>query len=173
MPILSIKSNKLNFDVIESLDPTSISIIDKSEYLDVRPDKPTMEVLVPGFSESHLTPWRPFNINIINAGQLNIGCGPNVNLPDGVYCLTLRVCPQEEVYLTKTYLKTDLLDYEFDQKLLMVNSNKHISEELKRKFQDIEFLILVAKSHARNGNTTEATTLYSKAQKYLNKINCK
>lgn len=173
LPILSIKSNKLDFDVIECLDTKSISIIDKSEYLDIRPDKPTMEVLAPGFSEAHLTPWRPFNINIINAGQLNIGCGPNVNLPDGIYCLTLRVCPQEEVYLTKTYLKTDLLEYELDDKLLMILSNKFISEEIKRKFQDIDLLILSAKAHARNGNTKEATSLYSKAQKYLNKINCK
>lgn len=173
MPILTIQTNVLDFDILEVLDPKSISIIDKSSYLDGRPDKPTLEVLAPGYSKSHLVPFRPFNINIVNAGQLNIGCGSNVNLPDGVYCITLRVCPQEEVFITKTYLKTDLIDYEYDQKLLMILNNRQLSEDLKRKFQDIELILMAAKSHAKNGNTKEATSLYHKAQKYLDKINCK
>jgi len=173
MPLLGLHQNKLDFDVIETFDAQTLVIVDKSSYLDNSPEKPTMEVLVPGYSVSKLVPFNAYNVNVINAHQLNISCGDNENMPDGVYCLTLSVCPNDVVYIKKTYLKTDLLEYAIDNALIAVNSCALLTKEIKDIFITIDLLLSTAKAHAREGNIIEATSLYKKIQKLLTKIKCK
>ena len=172
MPLLSIKTNKLNFDVIESLDPKVLSFLDKSTYLEKSPDKPLLEILVPGYSKSITVPYRINSYNTISAGQLNITCGKTEILPDGVYEITIRVCPHDTIFLTKYYLKTDLLQYEIDNLLLSVLNKQDMSEGFKKSINNIFILLESAKVHARNGNVEEAIEMYTKVQKIVNKLNC-
>lgn len=172
MPLLSIKTNKLDFQILESSDPKTIIVLDKSIYLDTYPEKPLLEVLLPGYSKSILVPFKAFDYNVINSSQLNISCGDNTNLPDGVYCITLRICPHDSVFLTKIFLKTDLIDYKFSNFLLSILEKRDFSNEEKRIIENYYIILESAKSHASFGNTKEASLLYKKAEKILNKLNC-
>jgi hypothetical protein len=172
MPLLSIKTNKLNFDIIDSLDPKVLSFLDKSMYLEKSPDKPLVEILVPGYSKSILVPYRIHSYNSISAGQLNISCGKTENLPDGVYEITIRVCPHDSIFLTKYYLKTDLLQYEIDNLLLSILNKQDMSDSFKKAMDNVFILLESAKVHARNGNVEEAIEMYKKVQKIINKLKC-
>jgi hypothetical protein len=172
MPILNIKSNKLNFEIVESLDPKVLSFLDTSTYLEKSPDKPLVEVLVPGYSKSVIVPYKVNRFNTLSAGQLNITCGTNDNMPDGVYQLTIRVCPYEVVFCTKYYLKTDLLQYEIDDILLNILYKQELSDSIKKSINTMFVLLESAKVHARNGNIEEATEMYKKIQKLVTKIKC-
>jgi hypothetical protein len=163
----------LDFDVLDVLDTKTLTIIDKSEYLCNDPEKPVMEVLIPGNTKPILVPFRPNTINVINAHQLNLSCGDNSNMPDGVYRLTYRICPQDSMYIDKYYLKTDILEYQLDILLLKVLSCKDINKDLKKTFDSIFLYLTAAKAHARAENIKEATSLYKRAQKEINKTNCK
>lgn len=163
----------LDFDVIEMLDTKTLTVIDKSIYLCDDPEKPVLEVLIPGNTKPILVPFRPGVANVINSHQLNLSCGDNYNMPDGVYRLTYRICPQDSMYIDKYYLKTDILEYQLDYLLLQIISYKDIDKNLKKAFDNIYLYILSAKAHARAGNIKEASNLYQRAQKEINKITCK
>lgn len=173
MPIIGLNTNNLDFQILEDLDPKTISIWDKSSYVDTFPTKPALEIVPPGFNKSFVVPFKPFDITVVNANQLGIGCGDNVNMPDGVYCITLKVVPYADAYHSVHYLKTDLLQYEIDEKLLTVISNRSVSEDYKQKFLDLDLFIKAGKAHARAGNINEATSLYQKAQNIVKKIKCR
>jgi hypothetical protein len=173
MPILTVKSNELNFEIIDSLDPRTIAFLDKSVYLESSPDKPMVEVLIPGSTKPIVVPFRTNEYNVITGGQLNISCGKNSTLPDGVYTLKISVCPHEYVFLSKTFLKASLLEYELDSILLKQLEHRDIPKNFKKDFEYSIRLLEAAKIHAERGNINESTNLYKKVSKIVNKLNCK
>lgn len=171
MPILGIHRNALDFDVIDQMfDPKTLTVLDKSIYMDKHQEKPVLEILMPGSSKPILTPFNPYSYTVVNSRMLNLGDG---NMPDGVYKLTYRICPQEQLFISKYFLKTDIIELGIDQLLLRVFSSDDVDKNLKSRIETVSLLIMSAKAHAREGNVIEASNLYKRAQKELNKTNCK
>lgn len=168
MPILGIHKTDLDFSVIETMDPKTIVIIDKSTYMDKKPQKPKLEILAPGYTQAKIVSYNPYKTTVVNARQLNLTCGNSVNMPDGIYVIKMSICPNEHVYLEKTFLKTDLLEYAIDSKLLETLSCKDLTDKFKRDMETIFILLKSAKAHGANGNINEATKLYSKIEKLVN-----
>ena len=111
---LGIEQNILDFDIYDSdMNPKTFIIFDKSYYMDKYPENPIIDVTPPGFTKSVSIPFIPREYNIINTGNLKLACGDISDLPDGVYVFRLSLCPNETLYVCKTYLRTTLLEYKY------------------------------------------------------------
>ena len=154
------------------MDLQTITIVDKSEYMDAFPESPMLEVLPPGHTKWVNLPFKPRDINTITTGQLNLTCGEITTLPDGVYRFTLSVCPNDSVFLCKANLRTTLIEYMMQNFILkVVDSCDEDAKIIKKKLIDIDCLLSAGKANARKGNIMKAAKLYNKANDILNSIN--
>lgn len=181
MPLLGIDTYIIDFAVLESNDPKSITILDKSVYLDV-PEKPLLDIILPGFTGVISVPYLQGTIITINSDNLHLteACeyGELASLPDGVYQITMKVCPYDELFTKKCWLKTSALQAMFQNVLLGLDDTCFLSEDKKVRetIMDIEILLLSAKAEVNICNVQKATLKYQtalkKIQSLAKKLNC-
>ena len=94
---LELSTHHLDFDIYESdYNPKTMVFLDKSSYMET-PEKPKLEVILPGFVDSKVVPINPNSLNVLNTSALGISSINSFeDLPDGAYTLTYRICPHEE-----------------------------------------------------------------------------
>jgi hypothetical protein len=168
-----IKFTTLLFEVLETDDIYNLTIVDLSEYHE-KPDKPLFIIKVPGMQSTTSVPYNTNQLNVLNSHNLGVTLYTNnfSVLPDGVYEITQAICPHEEIFHTKFYLKDTLLK----QRLYKFLGKKEAccdcenSEDLKRNLLDLHVLLLSAKSYAFCGDKNTATEMYKKANKILNRL---
>jgi hypothetical protein len=172
----SLNRTYLDFDILEDGSTSTIVFSDKSQYAEY-PENPILNVLIPGFGESKTVAIISSQVNIINSNLLQIACDPaNVapDLPDGVYWLTYRISPHSLAYVTKPYLRTTILDYQFENALLTLN-NTPCDEKRERAIKNnlVDFFVLKnsAKAELSQGNTAKAIQFYQLAEQILRKFN--
>jgi len=172
---LGIDQNILYFDIYDSdMNPKTFIIFDKSYYMDKYPNNPIMDVTPPGFMKAISLPFIPREYNIINTGNLKLACGEIGDLPDGIYTFRLSLCPNEIMYVCKTYLRTTLLEYKFHSLLLSCECvESEDSDRTKKILMNIDILIQSAKANAERGNILKATSMYAYIEKMINRLNCK
>ena len=165
---LQLSTNILDFDIYDGdYNPKTIVFLDKSLYMEA-PEKPKLEVILPGFVEAKVIPITPNTLTPINSSLLGLS---NINsfsdLQDGVYTLTYRICPENIFYKRKLYLRTVNLEYKLWD-ILTVKTE--FSKEEEKKLLLFDKLIKTAKSFAYKGDSVKAQIYYTESESLLNSI---
>lgn len=182
MPSIDIQTYKLDLIFLKNNDPKSIAILDQSTYLS-DPQLPLLQVIPPGFTGALQVPYAPNTITILNSDNLTLTdvteCGDLMDLPDGVWQITQMVCPYDELYTKKCYLKTTQFDNAFSNALLNYREDLSFIDknEYEKSIIEADILIQSAQAETYFCNIDKATQKYKKALSIVNnlnkKINCK
>lgn len=181
MPLIDIESYIIDFVFLEGNSRKTIDILDKSNYLD-DPEKPLIAVTLPGFTGHVEVPYITGGIISLNSDNLGItsSCeyADYADLPDGVYQVTMKVCPYDELFNKKCYLRSTQLELMYQELLLNVGSCDCIDEKkTTNELIEIDILIQSAKAETSICNVQAATTKYqiamNKVMNLTKKLNCK
>ncbi len=176
MPIIGISEYIIDFRILQTNDAKSIALLDQSVYL-TTPEKPLLEVIIPGYTGGVSFPYVPNTIIVITSDTLKLTYsadqGLTTDLPDGVYQIIMKVCPYDELFNKKCYLKTTKLKLDYQTLLLNLDIFCNCSDEIKLKNDiiDIDILIQSAEAEADICNIEKAISKYQSAVKKLNSIN--
>lgn len=182
MPVLDITTYKIDFSILDDNNPDTLIILDKSTYLDT-PEKPLLDITLPGYTGFIEVPYKPSTISLYNSDSLTLTepCedGSLSALPDGVYQITMKICPYDEFYATKCYLKTSSFNAAYEELLITFTDSTETCYDhklLREEIIDIDILIQSAKAEANLSNIEKASEKYRTAVKKLasvnKKINC-
>lgn len=181
MPVIGIESYKIDFSILEDNNPDTLIVLDKSNYLDL-PQKPLLDVTLPGFTGYIEVPYKTGGISVYNSDAFNLTVPQDGDciapLPDGVYTLTMKICPYDEFFTTRYHLKSSTFNIAYQELLLKYEDNDSCwaQKELQQMIMDIDILIQSAKAEVNRGNVQRATDKYKAAVKKLtsvnNKLNC-
>lgn len=177
--MLGLDIYEIDFNILENNNPKTLVIFDQSHYLN-DPEKPIHRVKLPGYNHYVTIPYVINQINVLNSnllGLTNTTCSKDlIELPDGVYEITQAVCPYNELYNTKLYLKTTKFDCNYKKVLLSIKCDCTITDEVALELALIDILILSAKAEVEKGFKENGFDKYQCAVEKLNKlqeqINC-
>jgi hypothetical protein len=161
----------LDFQVLPSYDPKVIMIADNSQWGGMSRFEATLKIIPPGYDSPKTIYWQKDRINVLNSFVLELSCVENceptfVDLPDGVYSLTLTAADGTE--RQRQYLKTDLLRLKIDG-LYIDNALtcRDVDKQKMSKIRMAEFYLKAAEANIRLGRMIEANELYCLAQKMV------
>jgi len=177
MPLIGIDTYNIDYYILPTNDPKTITLLDNSHYLSL-PEKPLINVILPGFTGSVQFPYIPGGLITIDSDSLdlteNTDYDYTADLPDGVYQITMKVCPYDQLYNKKCYLKTTKFDEQFQQLLLCITPDCcEDQRKLKDEIVDIDILIQSAKAEVNLCNVEKGTLKYQVAVKKLQNLNKK
>ena len=182
MPVIDIQSYKIDFSVLDDNNPETLIILDKSTYLDV-PEKPLLDIILPGYTGYVEVPYTPSTISLYDSDSLSLTepCedGSTSGLPDGVYQIKMKICPYDDFFTDKCFLKSSKFNYAYQTLLLQFDtlSTCYNQQDLKVAIMDLDILIQSAKAEADRCNVERATYKYNAASTKLaainKKLNCK
>ncbi len=167
--------NKVNIDfhILDVLNPKWFAVADNSEWGGILEKPSIIEVTVAGFNEPNVTFYTKCGINQFNSRTLGLDCGKCgelVDLPDGIYTITVKGSP-DKYQKTKEYIRTTQMQLKMDKLLISaVNSCGEFDKNLKEKIRNVDFLIRAAKANIRYDNRCRAFELFNEANKLLDKV---
>jgi hypothetical protein len=164
---------KIDFDVIQSTVQT-LWIGDNSDWVHAETLPANILITLPGSKKSLVFTFKKKAINAFNSHNLGITCFTNdckdevyADLPDGVYTIVLK-SGYSNFEKTKYYLKTDRTELELSK--VMVKHGFEYSKNdkaFREKLYDVDWLIKVAKAHAKLGDFVKADRFFSEAKSVL------
>lgn len=168
----------IDFQVIETQDPRRILVADTSEWLHLDKEQSSIEVTVPKRNPKML-PFKKFAINGLTSVNLGLGCGKEgefLDLPDGIYKITVLGCP-DKFQKTRYYLQSDIAQSKLDKLFTMVDYDcKNVDKERRDKLLTLDYLLQTAKAATRKGNLPLAEDFFECAldslDSYLKCDNC-
>jgi hypothetical protein len=167
--------SKLNFNIVDTHDFKTLGVVDTSWYNpDITVETPTIEILPPGYTVAASPFFMIKALNVYNSNGLGItraSCEEDlVDLPDGLWKIRYSICPNDQLYIERFFLKTDKIQCAFTQAFLKLDMkcDNPTSAEKRRKLDEVEFWIKSAISAANNQNAKDAHDFYIKADKLLN-----
>lgn len=182
MPLVGINSYIIDFSVLPTNDPKKIILLDQSTYI-ATPKLPLIEVTLPGFTGAVQIPYTPNSIITLNSDSLGLTepCDYDylADLPDGVYQITMMICPYTDLYNKQCYLKCTNLQNQFRDLLLNLDINCKCLDEKKLEEEMVHIDILIQSAIAESSvcNLQKATAKYISAynavQRLTKKLNCK
>lgn len=164
-----VHQNILDFEILETGNVKTLVFVDSSEYYE-NPEKPLLEVILPGLTKYLLVNIIPRKVNTFTSNTLNITPAilnecDLIDLPDGVYNFKYKICPYQYVNRVKTFLRVTSLLCRLNIVLDTLNFADCNEDDLKREITDIFILIESAKASAILGNTGRASNKYHLADK--------
>lgn len=166
----------LDFEILETGNLKTLVFIDSSQYME-NPEKPLLEIILPGMNKYLLVNIQPRKVNTFNSNTLNLtptilnDCNL-IDLPDGVYSFKYKICPYKYINRVKIYLRVTNLLISLKKVLDDLSlSDCTISSDngIKDAILDIFILIESAKASAELGNKERASNKYHIADK---KVSC-
>lgn len=169
---------KLNvdFDIIQSTTRT-LWIGDKSDWVYAEQLPANIYIKLPGSSKNLEFVFVKKQINAFNSHNLGISCQNDdcadesyVDLKDGIYTINLK-SSFTDFDKTKYYLKTDKIELEIAKEIVK-NGFEYSKDDKKFRdvIYDIDWLIKVAKSHAKIGDFVRAGNYYQEAKGLYKKL---
>jgi hypothetical protein len=176
---------KIDFDVIQSTVQT-LWIGDSSKWQHTANLPANILITLPGSKKALVFSFKKQAINSFNSHNLGItclqgNCTEEVygDLPDGIYTLCLKSSFKDEddapFETTKYYLKTDRTELELS-KVIVKHGFEYSKndKDFRNKIYDIDWLIKVAKSHAKLGDFVKADRFFQQARELLRTLSdCK
>lgn len=175
----AVYKNNLDFEILDLDNSKILVFLDCSQYMDEHPENPILEVVVPGFNNSFTVSIIPKKVNVLNANTIGFTKTFTSNyenlldLPDGVYCYTYRICPYDKVFINKKFLRTSQLQHKIKKvyKSLENTECSNIEERsFKNKLVDIDHFLATAKAYAEDGDSAKASSFYQIAEKFTDNI---
>lgn len=180
MPTLDIDVYKIDFLILPTNDPKIIVLLDRSNYL-TNPEKPRLEITLPGYTGHIEVPYNIGGLTVIDSDLLKLteSCEYNtlVDLPDGIYHIKQKVCPYDELFVSKCYLHSAELEGKFNQALLKIDDVPEYGDKkgLISELVNFEILLKSAKAEIIYCNAQKAAEKYklanNKITKLLNNLN--
>jgi len=171
---------KIDFDVIQSTVQT-LWIGDSSDWIYAEDLPANIEIILPGSKKALVYSFLKNSINSFNSHNFGITCLTNdctdevySDLQDGIYTITLK-SGYTNFEKTKYYLKTDRAELELSKVIVKHGFEYSKSDkDFRNKIYDIDWLIKVAKSHAKLGDFVKADRFFQQARELLKSLaDCK
>lgn len=148
----TIHRSYLNIAPIETGNLFTVTVIDSSSYF-TYPESPILSVFLPGYTEPFIVPFRPSLVNSYNSSSLGLGHllqqqGLSV-LADGIWKFRYSVCPHDQLFVDRLYMRTTLLDDKIKQiynKIDLRACENNDIDYLKNRVLQIQILREGAKS---------------------------
>lgn len=171
---------KIDFDVIQSTVQT-LWIGDSSQWLHTETLPANVLITLPGSKKALVFSFKKKSINSFNSHNLGITCLQGDctdevygDLPDGIYTICLK-SSLAGFETTKYYLKTDRTELELS-KVIVKHGFEYSKndKDFRNKIYDIDWLIKVAKAHAKLGDFVKADRFFQQARELLRTLSdCK
>lgn len=179
-----IHEHVLDFEILETGNTKTLVFVDSSTYME-EPDRPLLEVIMPGYTKYFLTNVIARTVNTFNSSTLGLNQvlvqSKLVDLPDGIWEFKYKICPYKYVYKIKKHLRVTMLI----NKLKSLYNKVDLSEcagtdnkDLQAALVQIHVLIEGAKA-AVEKDSRKAQKYYQLADKLIQKAldkfckNCK
>jgi len=171
---------KIDFDVIQSTVQT-LWIGDSSDWVHAEIKPAFILITLPGSQKPLTFSFKKKALNSFNSHNLGITCLKGDctdevygDLPDGVYTINLK-SGYTNFEKLKYYLKTDRTELELSKVIVKYGFEYSKNDKAFRdKIYDIDWLIKVAKSHAKLGDIVKADRFFQQARELLKKLmDCK
>ena len=170
----------IDFNVIQSTTQT-LWIGDSSDWVYSENIPALIEITLPGSKKALAFSFKKKSINSFNSNNLgitclNADCTEEVyqDIPDGIYTICLK-SGYAGFDKLKYYLKTDRTELELS-KVIVKHGFEYSKNDknFREKIYDIDWLIKVAKSHAKLGDFVKASTNLQGARDILKTLSeCK
>ena len=164
---------RIDFDVIQSTTQT-LWIGDNSDWVYIENDPAFIEITLPGSSKALVFSFKKKAINSFNSHNLGITCLQGncteetyTDIPDGIYTIKVKG-KYQGMDKTKYYLKTDRTELNLS-KVIVKHGFEYSKQdkEFRDRIYDIDWLIKVAKSHAKLGDFVKADRFFQQAKGLL------
>jgi len=170
----------LDILVVPTYNSKTLGIADASTYPDPNTTtSPTIELTIPGFGIATIpfvqNDFNIFNSTIVGLTEVSDTLLP---LPDGLYTMTYSVTPAYTNYVTKTFMRVEQLQEQFDKVFMsldMMECDRAIKQQAKVDLNTVYFFIQGSIAAANNCAVDVANKLYIQASKQLanmKKNNC-
>lgn len=171
---------KIDFDVIQSTTKT-LWIGDSSDWIHAENLPANVLITLPGSVKPLTFSFKKKALNSFNSHNLGITCLKGdcteevySDLPDGIYTIVLKsgFIDFEKI---KYYLKTDRIELNI-AKVVVKHGFEYSKQDrdFRDKIYDIDWLIKVAKAHAKLGDFVKADRFFQQAKGLLEKLlDCK
>jgi hypothetical protein len=170
-----LKQHIINFEIIPTGNSKTLIFIDSSDYF-TEPEKPLLEITLPGYDKYFLVNIVPRKVNTFNSNSIGLteilNNGKIVDLPDGAYHFRFKVCPYESVFKDKVYFRTTLIEEKLSEIYNSLEDDDCClkkDKELLHEIVEIHSLIEGAKSVVHK-NEKKANAFYKLASSLVDKV---
>ena len=116
-------------------------------------------------------------LNIYNSNGLGItraSCEDDlVDLPDGLWKVKYSICPNDQLFVERFFLKTDKIQCKYNKAFLSLdleNLSDSKQQQKRKDLNEIEIFLNGSIAAANNQNAKLASDLYKKADNLLNRF---
>ncbi len=170
----------IDFQVFDNENPKVLIVDDSSLWKHIEDNPSIIEITLPGESEPRVITFGKNRRNIFTSVILGISCFEDceendyVDLPDGVYTITVKGSP-DSFNKTRKFLKTSLLELELKQLFVTQGLEcKDVSKSFLELKQEVDLYLKGAKSNITFNNSQKAFDLYNRACDAMQKLkDCK
>lgn len=167
----------LDILVIPTYSKMTLGVADISTYPDDPPvvTSPSITIEIPAGFGTVTLPFIVEDFNVftsLSLGLTSIGSDLS-SIPDGVYTLTYSIAPAIDNFVTKTIMRTEIIQEKFDNafmKLDMMECDGPIRKQAKETLSTINFFIQAAIASANECAIDKANTLYCTANDMLDRF---
>jgi len=169
------RENIIDFEIISTGNPKTLVFIDSSVYIG-QPDRPLLEVLMPGYNKYFLVNIVANQVNTFNSNTLGLTDLLNadclIDLPDGVYRLKYKICPYNLNYKLKSFCRTNILEQRITFIYEKIGASDCSRKEDLTIMNDLaEIHMLVEGCHLiADQNEKKATEFYALASKLTDRL---
>lgn len=170
-----LRKHQLDFEIIETNNTKTIVFLDSSNYF-TNPTTPVLQLTPPGDYGQVIVNIDFGKLNTFNSHTLGftdyLRGDDTTELPDGVWEAVYRICPYNELYVVKHFVRTEQLNEclfkiykDFDSECCGENV-----ERIKKQLSDIYLLLESAKVNAQLNYKSKAEKDFALASKKVNKL---
>jgi hypothetical protein len=170
-----LKRHIIDFEIIPTGNPNTLVFIDSSDYF-TDPEKPLLEVTLPGYSEYFLVNVAARKVNTFNSNTIGLTSALNgdkiVQLPDGIYSFRYKICPYEVAFKDKKHFRTTLLEEKIAKLYEKIeDSDCSTKEDRQLEYELVEIhCLLEGAKLVVNKNEKKAYSFYQTASKLVDKL---
>lgn len=163
----------INFDTFSN-SPYYLAVMDLSDWVYAEDLTSYIQITLPGSKKPKNFTFIKEKTSIYNSHNLGLSCLSGgcedeeyVELPDGIYTVTVK-SGYQDIECTKYYLKTDLLELDYNK--VLIEKGTEVSESFINYMAKIKYTLDVAKSHTMLGDFIESNRYYNEAKDLLKRV---
>lgn len=171
---MAVTSPILDILVLDTHNLGNLAIADNSQYpTGFTPISPSIEIIPPSYPISTKV-FTPLSLNVFNSNDIGITCVEQdcdlCELPDGYWQLKYTISPAQTYFVTRNFMRTNLLQKKFGEAFLALDLDKcdeTVKEQDMKKLDQIQYYIQTSIAAANECNPKLAIDLYNIADREL------
>lgn len=175
---MPVTSPILDILLLDTHNLTTLAVADNSQYpVGFTIVNPSLSIVPPSFPVKTVV-FANSNLNVFTTNDVGITCpsGPDCticNLPDGYWQLTYTISPALTYTVTKSFMRTDLLQQKLAEVFLSLDLDKcdeTVSRQDMLKVDQIQYYIQTSIAAGNKCNEKLAIDLYNIAERMLDEF---